>query len=235
MSTKKRVLLKLTGELLLSEDKKQLTAFTLNNLIRQLKELHSTHDFGIVIGGGNFFRGNQHGKALGLSAAAGHQVGMLATMMNGIIIKDLLEQQGLQTTLFSALTCPEIGSSITTQSIDNALQQGKILLFTGGTGNPFFTTDTSAILRGLQIKADEVWKGTHVDGVYSADPKKDPHAVLLSTVSYKEALEHRYGIMDATAFALAYEHRMLIRIFNIFTPHALKRASQEPHFGTRIA
>lgn len=235
MSTRRRVLLKLTGEVLLSQDKKSLTASVLNTIIMQIKKLHATYDFGIVIGGGNFFRGNQHGRLLGLTASAGHNVGMLATMMNGIIIKDLFEQHGLKTVLLSALPCSEIGSPITTQAITDALNQARIIVFMGGTGNPFFTTDTSAILRGLQMNADEIWKGTLVDGVYSSDPKKDPQAILLHTVSYQETLEHRYGIMDLTAFALASEHKMPIRIFNIFAADALQRVVEESGFGTRIS
>ncbi|MCL4229208.1 uridine monophosphate kinase [Candidatus Dependentiae bacterium] len=234
MSTKKRVLIKLTGELFLSHDKKRLTADVFTTLISDLKELHLTHDIGMVIGGGNFFRGNQHGKALGLTASAGHQIGMLATMMNGLIIKDLLEQHGFLVSLFSALTCPEVGESITSQALHEALGAGRILVFVGGTGNPFFTTDTSAILRGLQMGAQEVWKGTSVDGVYSDDPAKTADVTLLPKLSYQQVLKKRYGIMDATAFALAAEHCIPMRIFNIFVPGALMRAGRGEDIGTCI-
>ncbi|MCX5922563.1 MAG: UMP kinase [Candidatus Dependentiae bacterium] len=234
MHTKQRILLKLTGEIFLSSDKKSLDAANINALIEQIKTLRATHQFGIVVGGGNFFRGNIQGTALGMTAPVGHQVGMLATMMNGLILKDLLEQQDMPTSLLCAISCPEVGTPISQQTIENALHKDHTLVFTGGTGNPFFTTDTNAVLRSLQINAAAIWKGTNIDGVYDANPRTVAHAQLLKKVSYADALQKRLGIMDATAFALAQQHNQTIRVFNIFTPDALLQATNNQDFGSVI-
>lgn len=233
MSSKKRILLKLTGEVFLSADR-TLTANTINLVIDQIKKLQTTHQFGIVIGGGNFFRGNNQGKALGMTPAIGHQTGMIATMMNGLILKDLFEQHGLDTTLLCAITCPEVGESISHQHIYSALSNDRTLIFTGGTGNPFFTNDTNAVIRGLQIEADEIWKATNVDGVYTKDPRHDSAAQLLKKVNFSQAITEKYGIMDPTAFVLAQQYQQHIRVFNIFTPDALVRAAHDASFGTVI-
>lgn len=234
MEAKKRILLKLTGEIFLSSDKKTLSPVSLHAIIAQIKQLAPSHQFGIVVGGGNFFRGSIQGKTMGMTPSMGHQVGMLATMMNGIILKDLLEQNDMPTSLFSAIPCPEIGSAISQQAIDNALHKNNTLIFIGGTGNPFFTTDTNAVLRGLQIRAEQIWKGTSVNGVYDADPHKVPTAQLLKTASYHDALNKQLGIMDATAFALAQQHKQCIRVFNIFSPDALIKAATDNSIGSII-
>ena len=187
-----------------------------------------------MVGGGNFFRGNEHGKRMGITRAVGHQIGIIGTLMNGLMIKDLLEQQGLKTSLLTALTCPEVGAPTSDQAIHNALNRGDTIVFAGGTGNPFFSTDTTAVLRGLQINADQVWKGSHIDGVYSADPKKDPSAHLLNDITFKYALENRLGIMDATAFTLAAENKQTIRVFSVFAENALIKAAESLNFGSTI-
>lgn len=235
MSKKKRILLKLTGEIFLSEDEQTLTSKFAKLLISQIKKLHASYDIGIVIGGGNFFRGSQHGKRLGICSSVGHQIGMLATMMNGLMLKDLLMQEGLSAGLFCAMPSPEIGKPISQQTINSSLQQQKILIFTGGTGNPFFTTDTNAILRALQLHADVVWKGTSVGGVYNADPALDSSAQKLETVSFQEAIDNRLKIMDLTALAMAEQHNVTIRVFDIFAPNALEKAASDPHFGSTIS
>lgn len=199
-----------------------------------MKQLSADIQFGIVVGGGNFFRGNQHGKIMGTTASVGHQIGIMATLMNGLILKDLIEQQDLKASLLTAITCPEVGAPTSDQTIHTALQREHILIFAGGTGNPFFSTDTTAVLRGLQMDAQEIWKGSHVDGVYSADPKKDAAAHKLEKISFSQALEKRLGIMDATAFTLAAENQKKIRVFSIFEPDALIRAAHDPHFGSEI-
>lgn len=233
MHTKKRILLKLTGEIFLSADR-TLNSANINAVIGQIKKLAHTHQFGIVVGGGNFWRGSIQGTQLGMQAAVGHQVGMLATMMNGLILKDLIAQQGLAPELLTAVPCPEVGASISQQVIDRALNNNQLLIFTGGTGNPFFTTDTTAVLRGLQIQADEIWKGTSVDGVYDADPRKNAQAKLLKSITHTQAMEQNLGIMDATAYALAQQHKQTIRIFNIFAPDAVIKAAQDSNFGSVI-
>jgi uridylate kinase len=234
MPRKKIVLLKLTGEVFVDQTTKILSALFINGLIEQIKELAATYCIGIVIGGGNFFRGSEHGNRLGISPSIGHQIGMLATMMNGLMLKDLLEQKDVPATLFCAIPSPEVGKPISQQSIENALHDENVLIFTGGTGNPFFTTDTNAVLRALQIGANEIWKGTHVDGIYDTDPKKNEHAQLLSQITYATALEKKLAIMDMTAYALAQQHKQVIRVFNIFAPQALLKAAYEKNFGSII-
>ena len=235
MHKKRRILLKITGEALLSTQNHQLSPLLLTAVISQIKELRSSIQFGIVIGGGNFFRGKEHGKRMGISPSVGHQIGLLATMMNGLVVKDLLEQQALTTALFSAVSCPEIGIPVSQQAIDHALEQGCTLVFAGGTGNPFFSTDTTAIIRALQIEADEVWKATTIDGVYTADPKQDPHAQRLDTLSFDYALQNKLKIMDATAYILASENKQKIRVFSLFEPEALFKAAQEKNFGSILS
>lgn len=234
MSEKKRILLKLTGEAFISTANNGLNPIVVNDLFTQIKTLSNNYQFGLVIGGGNFFRGKQHGKIMGITPPVGHQIGMLATLMNGLMVKDLLEQHGVTASLFSAITCPEMASSISQQAIENALLKDQVIIFAGGTGNPFFSTDTTAVLRSLQINADEIWKASHIDGVYSADPKKDPQAKLLKKSTYQYALEHKLGIMDATAFTLAAENKKTIRVFSAFEPNALIKASKEKDFGSTI-
>jgi uridylate kinase len=233
MTDKKTVLLKLTGEILTDENGK-LSKDKICIIADQIKELSREFYFGIVVGGGNFFRGRVQGKALHLSSNIGHQIGMLATMMNGLIIEDIFDQHDLPATLFCAVPTPEVGKPISAQGLQKAQHKDQIAIFTGGTGNPFFTTDTTAILRGLQINADVVWKGTSVDGVYSADPHKDNGAVYIPKITYEQALEQNLKIMDATAFALAKEHHLPIRIFNLFTPDALIKAARDKNFGSLI-
>jgi uridylate kinase len=232
--TCKRIVLKLTGEIFLHPETGKLNNNTVKTIAAQIKELSATHQFGIVMGGGNFFRGTQHGAQLGITPSAGHQVGMLATMMNGTILRDLFEQNGITTTLLSAVVCPQIGTTICQQSIEKALQEKRTLIFVGGTGNPFFTTDTNAVLRALQIDAAEIWKGTDVDGIYSADPNITADAKLLKQISYDQALEQNLAIMDATAFTLARQHKQRIRIFNIFEQNALIKAAHDEDFGSTI-
>ncbi|KKP35567.1 MAG: Uridylate kinase [candidate division TM6 bacterium GW2011_GWF2_32_72] len=231
---KKSILLKLTGEALLSQDKSHMDPSKILDIARQIKELQGSVTFGIVIGGGNIFRGKLQSKQLGISEAVGHQIGMLATQMNGLILKDLFLQKGIHTSLFCAVPSPEVGKPIAQQAIDSAIECGDCLIFSGGTGNPFFSTDTNAILRGLQIKAYEVWKATNVDGVYTADPKKNQEAKLLKTLTYKEAMNSKLKVMDLTAYALAEENGLKTRVFSIFEKDSLLKANNDPSFGTII-
>lgn len=231
---KKRILLKVTGEILSDTKTGLLCDEHVRFVAQQIKILSETHYFGIVIGGGNFFRGSKHGTKLGITPSVGDQIGMLATMMNGLIIKDLFEQEGLPSSLFCAVPAPEVGAPISQQTIKTALDKGNCLIFSGGTGNPFFTTDTTAILRGLQIEAREVWKGTHIDGIYNADPKKNAQAQLLKHVTYQDALKQELRIMDATAFALAKEHHLKIRVFDIFKENSIVYAATHEDFGSTV-
>ncbi len=230
-TSRKTIVLKLTGEII-QHTSAGLDATLLEDIARQIKLLRATHQFGIVMGGGNFFRGAQHGTEI--SAQVGHYVGMLATMMNGLIIQDIFERAGISTALFSAITCEEVGFSLSPQNIANGLHDKDCLIFAAGTGNPFFTTDTTAVLRTLQLNADELWKGTKVDGVYLTDPQKDPSAQIVKRLTYHEALAKRLQVMDLSAFALAEQYKVRTRVFNIFTKDALLQAATIPTFGSTI-
>lgn len=230
---KRTVLLKITGEVLLGHDK-ELDSSHIRNIALQIKKLQKTHQFGIVIGGGNFFRGAKQGKQLGISPSVGHQIGMLGTMMNGLILKDIFEQHDVSCSLFCAVPSAEVGMPISQQAIELALAKERCPIFTGGTGNPFFTTDTTAVLRGLQINADEVWKGTRVEGIYDKDPHQFPDARLIKETSYQDALLQELAILDSTAFALAQRHQLPLRVFNIFAHDALLNAAKDPHFGSIV-
>ncbi len=233
MSTAKNIILKLSGEVI-ARTSQGYDSGLLRSIIQQIKQLRPAYRFSLVIGGGNFFRGSAQATKLGISANTSHYVGMLATAMNGLIAQDICHHYGIPTTLFCALDCPAIGIPISNSTIADALDKQHCLIFSGGTGNSFFTTDTNAVLRALQLNADELWKATKVDGVYSKDPALYPDAKLLPTLTYAQALELNLGIMDATAFALAQQHALSMRIFNIFTHNALIAAADNPSFGSRI-
>ncbi len=229
----KTIIVKLTGNLIEQTDH-GLDATYLEALAAQVKQLSETITFGIVMGGGNFFRGAVQSKEVHISEQTGHTVGMLATMMNGLILQDIFEQAGINTTLFSALPCETVGLPLSPQGLRSALRQKRCLIFSGGTGNPFFSTDTTAVVRALQIGATEIWKGTKVDGIYTDDPKKNPQAQMIKRLSYKEALEKNLHIMDAAAFALAEPHNLVLRVFNIFTDNALIKAATDTEFGSTV-
>jgi uridylate kinase len=231
---KRKILLKITGEVLAKPESKQLDPTNVINLAQQIKQLSDSHYIGIVIGGGNFFRGSKQGTDLGLTPAVGHQIGMIATMMNGLIVKDLFEKEGLASSLFCAVPAPEIGAPISDQAIKSALAKNHCVIFSGGTGNPFFSTDTTAVLRGLQISADEVWKATDVDGIYTSNPATNPNAQLLRNISYAKMLKDQLKIMDSAAIALAQQHNLKIRVFNVFEPNALLQATKDESFGSTV-
>lgn len=229
MNGKKRILLKVTGTLL---DPQHSTL--IDQLLQNLITLHDTYHFGIVIGGGNFFRGGQHGKTFALRPATGHAIGMLATVMNGLILKDRMEQVGLRTRLLSALSCDTLAHPISQDAIDAAYAADEIIIFAGGTGNPFFTTDTNAVLRALQTGADAVWKATNVDGIYTADPRTNANATLITKLSHQDAIDRMIGIMDMTALTLAQEYNIPIRVFTLFKPNALLEAAHTTNIGSII-
>lgn len=234
MPTDSRILLKLTGKIFLNKKTGGVDAVLARSLAQQIKTLEGTHQFGIVIGGGNFFRGSQQGKQLGLSPWAAHNCGMIATIINGVLLYDMFSQATISTTLVSALECPEIAAPITQQTIEQAVKRGDCIIFAGGTGNPYFTTDTNAIIRALQMGAKQIWKCSSVGGVYQEDPAHNPQATLLKNITYDTALEKHLGIMDATAFALARDNKLLIRVFNIFEQEALIQAAKNPEIGSII-
>lgn len=235
----KTLLIKISGELFSyrhqkSQEKPALDKDLIKNIIDQIKALSKNHKIGLVLGGGNFFRGASDRKIIGLHQTAAHSVGMLSTIVNGIILQDLLTQGDVASVLLSAFPCPNIAEPLSQNSIDNAFMQKKCIIFVGGTGNPFFTTDTNAVLRGLQIEASEVWKATKVDGIYEEDPEVNKDAKLYQTISFQEVLNKKLNVMDQTAITLAQENNLPIRVFNLFTPDAFHKALENPEFGSRI-
>ena len=229
---KTAILLKLTGELFVPGNAGKKSPIVA--LIPELTALATTHTLGIVVGGGNFFRGDVQGKTLGLSAATGHEVGMLATILNGRILQELLEGAGARTSLMSAISCPKVAHELSQHRIDCAKRDGNIMIFAGGTGNPFCSTDTNAVIRALQIGASIVWKGTKVDGVYEQDPAKHPQAKRFEALTYTEALEKGVGVMDHTALTLAQENDLTTYVFDIFAPDALSTMQSDQRIATKV-
>ena len=234
MKIKRKILLKLTGKIFLSKDGRTLNSELIQHIIDQIKQLEDTLQFGIVVGAGNIFRGEEQGKQLGLTPAFGHQAGMLATMINGLILKDIFYQKKVAASLLSAIICPQIADPISQQRVNADLNESKVILFSGGTGAPFFTTDTNAVVRCLQMGASEVWKATGVDGIYTSDPAKNKDAALIKKIQYSDAISKKLNIIDLTAMTLAQKYDVIIRVFNIFEPDALIKASKNIEFGSII-
>lgn len=232
MSPRTTILLKLSGESLRDPSTGELNGALVSSLAHQIRELRPTHRFGIVVGGGSFFRGGHEGKNLGISPEAGHVAGMIATMMTGIVVHDFLEQAGVPARILNALTCPMVGNQVTPQAISDCVRDGECIVFVGGLGSPFFTTDTTSIVRALQIGAHEVWKATKVRGIHTADPMVVADAPLIPKLTYARARELNVGIMDNTALALAEGHNLPIRVFSMFDDAALIRAAHDYHHGS---
>ena len=234
MDAIRSVILKLTGEALPVDAQRHIDSKHAINLAHQIKQLRGSVWFGIVIGGGNFFRGSQQGAQLGLSGDAAHQTGMLATLMNGLILQGLFAQAGLETVILSAFPASNQAAPINEQTIRAAQKKGASIIFAGGLGVPYFTTDTAAVVRALETGAQEVWKVTTVDGIYSDDPKVNPHAAFISSITHANAIEKSLTFMDTTALCLAQQHAISIRVFNGFTENALLRATNESSFGSIV-
>ncbi len=230
----KRILLKLSGEALMGDmdfgiDPKVLDRMALE--IGQLKGIGV--QVGIVIGGGNLFRGKALSEA-GLDRVAGDHMGMLATVMNALAMRDALERANITTKVMSAIPMTGVVDHYDRRSAIRSLDQGDVVIFSAGTGNPFFTTDSAACLRGIEINADLVLKATNVDGVYTADPKKDPTAEKYERLTYSEVLEKQLGVMDLTAIVLAQDHDMPLRVYNMNATGVLARIVTGGQDGTLI-
>ena len=234
MTIYRRVLLKLSGEALMGEDAFGINRNTLERMVRDIGEVQQMGvQLAIVIGGGNIFRGIALG-ANGMDRATADYMGMMATIMNAMALQDAMRNAGIEARVQSALHVEQVVEPYIRPKAMRYLDEGKIVIFAAGTGNPFFTTDTAAALRGSEIGAEVVLKATKVDGVYSADPKKDPKAVRYPSISFDDALARNLQIMDATAFALCRDQGLPIRVFNISRPAALKRAVSGEDEGTLV-
>jgi uridylate kinase len=230
----RRVLLKLSGEALMGDDAYGINRDTIAGIVEQVGEVVRLGvELAIVIGGGNIFRGVAGGAA-GMDRATADYMGMLATVMNALALQDALRQGGIEARVQSALNIEQVVEPYIRPKALRYLEERKVLIFAAGTGNPFFTTDTAAALRGSEIGAEVVLKATKVDGVYSADPKKDPKAIRYAKISFDEAIGRNLKVMDATAFALCRDTRLPIIVFSIFKSGALKRIVQGCEEGTLV-
>lgn len=230
----KRILLKLSGEALMGPDAFGYHADTLAGIVRQIDEVVGLGvQVGIVVGGGNLFRGAT-GALSGMDRATADSMGMLATVMNSLALKDALMAAGVPAQVMTAVTIAHVGEGFERDAAVRHLEAGRVVIFGGGTGNPFFTTDTAAALRAAEIGADLMLKATKVDGVYTADPKKDPAATKYDRLTFDEAIAKGLGVLDTAAFALCREQRMPLRVFSIFKDGALKRIVHGDNEGTLV-
>ncbi|KPF67222.1 uridylate kinase [beta proteobacterium AAP99] len=234
MAAYKRVLLKLSGEALMGDDAYGINRTVIESMVRDIAEVvRSGVEMAIVIGGGNIFRGVAGGAA-GMDRATADYMGMLATLMNGLALQDAMKHAGLVARVQSALRVDQVAEPYIRPKALRYLEEGKVVIFAAGTGNPFFTTDTAAALRGSEIGAEIVLKATKVDGIYTADPKKDPSATMYAKISFDEAIARNLQVMDATAFALCRDQRLPIKVFSIFKQGALMRVVRGEDEGTLV-
>jgi uridylate kinase len=230
----KRILVKLSGEALMGDDAYGINRETLSAIVAEIKAVADLGvEIGVVIGGGNIFRG-MAGASSGMDRATADYMGMLATVMNAMALSDAMRRAGLNARVQSALNIEQVVEPYIRGKAIRYLEEGKVVVFGGGTGNPFFTTDTAAALRGAEIGAEIVLKATKVDGVYTADPKKDPMATRYTRISFDEAIGRDLKVMDATAFALCRDQKLPINVFSIFKPDALKRIVMGEDEGTLV-
>jgi uridylate kinase len=230
----KRILLKLSGEALMGDDPFGINRQTIEMIVDEVAGVASLGvEIGCVIGGGNIFRGVALGAA-GMDRATADYMGMLATIMNALALADVLRQKGINARVQSAINVEQVVEPYIRPKAIRYLEEGKVVVFAAGTGNPFFTTDTAAALRGSEIGAEIVLKATKVDGVYTADPMKDPGARRYERITFDEAIQRNLKVMDATAFALLRDNKLPILVFSIFKPGALKRIVQGEDEGTLV-
>lgn len=230
----KRVLLKLSGEALMGDDAYGINRATIERMVADVSEVSQLGvEVAIVIGGGNIFRGVAPG-AQGMDRATADYMGMLATVMNSLALADAMRQVGITARVMSAIAIEQVVEPYVRPKALQYLEEGKIVVFAAGTGNPFFTTDTAAALRGAEIGAEVVLKATKVDGIYSSDPKKDASATRYASISFDDAISKRLQVMDATAFALCRDQKLPIRVFSIVKPGALKSVVLGGDEGTLV-
>ena len=231
MPAYRRILLKLSGEALMGDDAYGINRATIVRMVREIQEVTQLGcEVAVVIGGGNIFRGVA-GGSVGMDRATADYMGMLATVMNALALADTMRQEGMTARVMSAISIEQV---VEPYVRPKALEEGKVVVFAAGTGNPFFTTDTAAALRGAEIGAELVLKATKVDGVYTADPKKDPEATRYANITFDEAIARNLQVMDATAFALCRDQKLPIKVFSIFKHGALKRVVLGEDEGTLV-
>jgi uridylate kinase len=230
----KRILLKLSGEALMGEDAYGINRTTIDRIVAEIAAVAALGlEIAVVIGGGNIFRGVAPAAA-GMDRATADYMGMLATVMNALALQDAMRRGGLNGRVQSALNIEQVVEPYIRGKAMRYLEEGKIVIFAAGTGNPFFTTDTAAALRGTEMGCDIVLKATKVDGVYSADPKTNPHARRYSRLSFDDAIRQNLKVMDATALTLCRDQKLPINVFSIFKAGALKRVVMGEDEGTLV-
>lgn len=230
----KRILLKLSGEALMGEGAYGISRQTIGEIVGEIAEVaRAGVEIGVVIGGGNIFRGVAPGAA-GMDRATADYMGMLATVMNALALQDAMRQAGVASRVQSALNIEQVVEPYIRGKAIRYLEEGKLVIFAAGTGNPFFTTDTAAALRASEVGAEIVLKATKVDGVYTADPKKDPTAQRYHRISFDEAIQRDLKVMDATALALCRDQRLPVNVFSIFKKGALVRVVAGADEGTLV-
>ncbi len=230
----KRILLKLSGEALMGGDPFGINRQTIDRIVNEVAQVMALGvEMGVVIGGGNIFRGVALGAA-GMDRATADYMGMLATIMNALALADVMRQKGINARVQSAINIEQIVEPYIRPKAIRYLEEGKLVIFAAGTGNPFFTTDTAAALRGTEIGAEMVLKATKVDGVYTDDPNTNPEATRYDRLSFDEAIVKNLKIMDATAFALCRDQKLPLTVFSIFKPGAMKRVVMGEDEGTLV-
>ena len=234
MPAYKRILLKLSGEALMGDDAFGINRATIVRMVEEIAEVTRLGvEVAVVIGGGNIFRGVAGGSG-GMDRATADYMGMLATVMNALALGDTMDKAGLTPRVMSAIGIERIVEPYVRPKALQYLEEGKVVIFAAGTGNPFFTTDTAAALRGAEIGAEIVLKATKVDGVYSADPRKDPAATRYTSITFDEVISRNLEVMDATAFALCRDQKLPVKVFSIFKLGALKRVVLGENEGTLV-
>ncbi|MDF4221247.1 UMP kinase [Maribacter sp. M208] len=230
----KRILLKLSGEALMGEKQYGIDSNRLNEYAEEIKEVVDKGiEVAIVIGGGNIFRGLA-GAATGMDRVQGDHMGMLATVINGLALQSALEMNGVQTRLQSAIKINEVAEPFIRRRAMRHLEKGRVVIFGGGTGNPYFTTDSAAVLRAIEIEADVILKGTRVDGIYTADPEKDKSATKFDSISFSEVLNKGLKVMDTTAFTLSQENELPIVVFDMNKKGNLLKIVDGQTIGTTV-
>jgi uridylate kinase len=229
-----RALLKISGEALAGSLGSGIDFAVVDRLSDELKQVSATGvQLGLVVGGGNIVRGATASDK-GMDRVSADYMGMLATVINALALQDILEKKGLNTRVMSAIRMEELAEPYIRRRAVRHLEKGRIVIFAGGTGNPYFSTDTAAVLRALEIESRVIMKATNVDGIYTADPKKDPKAKFIAELTFQQALVKGYAVMDANAFGLCKENRLPIVVFNINQPGATARVLAGERVGTIV-
>lgn len=229
-----RILLKLSGEALGGETGISISAEAVQDMARQIREVRELGvQVVVVVGGGNIFRGLK-GSERGIERATGDYMGMLATVINALALQDALEKIGVATRVQTAISMAQVAEPFIRRRAVRHLEKGRVVIFGGGTGNPYFSTDTAAALRANEIGAEVILKATKVDGIYDSDPKENPKARRFSRITYLEALQRQLKVMDSTAFSLCMDNKMPIIVFDLFRPHNLKRVVLGETVGTLV-